>query len=190
MTKKIFTIGCVGMLALAMAATSGCVGVAGPGVGIASIPFPVSPYHQQMAEDRAFERLRYERVAILPPITGDPSEHIALDPPSDDEVMRALGRARPTAGGVPGLEITQRNVRGITKELVGDYVDPPRFVPLIGPVQLHHSHWRCTVYFEEIVHVGWPVPHHIRTENAIEVLYIDKDHFHRVAGGDVHVPPM
>jgi len=187
-TKKFFTIGCVVVLALAVAATGGCVGFSGPGVGIASIPFPVSPYHQQMAEDRAFEALRYGRVAILPPITDD--NHIALDPPSDDEVIRALERARPIGGGVPGLEVTMRNVKGITKELIGDYVDPPRFVPLVGPVQLHHSHWRCTVYFEEITQVGWPVPHQVRTENAIEVLYIDKDHFHRVGGSDVPLPPM
>jgi len=191
MTKRFFTIGCIGVLALAIVATtSGCVGVAGPGVGIMSVPFPIGPYHQQMAEDRAFEAQRYGRVAILPPITGCSTEHIALDPPSDDEVMRALERVRPVGGGVPGLEVTSRNVIGITKELIGDWVDPPRFVPLVGPVQLHHSHWKCTVYFEEITHVGWPIPHQVRTDNAIEVLYIDKDHFHRVGGGDVPLPPM
>jgi hypothetical protein len=143
-----------------------------------------------MAEDEHFEKLRYGRVAILPPIEGCPRQHIALDPPSDDEVMRALEKVRPVAGGVPGLEVTMRNVRGITKELIADYVDPPRFVPLVGPVQLHHSHWKVTVYFEEITQVGWPTPHQRRVENAMEVLYIDKDHFHRVGGGHVDVPPM
>jgi len=188
MTKKFFTIGCVGMFALVLAVSSGCVGMSGPGVGLLSVPVPISPYHQQMAEDNAFESQRYNRVAMLPPIMED--NHIALDPPTDDEVMRAMERVRPVGGGVPGLEMTMRNVKGITKELIADYVDPVRVVPLAGPVQLHHSHWKCTVYFEEITQVGWPVPHQIKTEDGIEVLYIDKDHFHRVGGGEPPVPGM
>ena len=187
MTKKIFTTGCLGILALAVAATSGCVGVSGPGLGLASVPVPVSPYHQQVAEDRAFEELRYGKVAILPPIT-DVASHIALDPPSDDQVIRELNRVRPIAGTVPGLETTWRNTKGITKELIADYVDPPRQVPLVGPVQLHHAHYKCTVYFEEVTQVGWPIPHQLRTEDGMEVLYIDKDHFHRVGGGDAPAP--
>jgi len=184
--KKIFTIGCFGVLALAVAATSGCVGVAGPTLGIASIPGPVSPHHQQAAEDRAFERLRHERIAVLPPITE--ANHIALDPPSHDQVIRELNRIRPVAGGVPGLEVTYRNIKGITIELIADYVDPVRVVPLLGPVELHHAHYRCTVYFEEVTQVGWPIPHQLRVENGMEVIYIDKDHFHRVGGGEVHAP--
>jgi len=188
MTKKFFTIGYVGLLVLAVAATSGCVGVSGPTLGVLSIPAPVLPYHQQMAEDQAFEAQRYDRVAILPPIVGE--NHIALDPPSDDEVIRALERVRPVGGGVPGLEITMRNVKGITKELTADYLDPPRHMPLVGPVQLHHSHWKCTVYFEEITQVGFPIPHRQTTTDGIEVLYIDKDHLHRVGGGEAHPPMM
>ena len=189
MTKKIFTIGCFGVLALAITAVSGCIGVAGPGLGVASIPVPVSPYHQQMAEDNAFEKARYGKVAILPPIE-DPESHIALDPPSDDQVIRELNRVRPISGSVPGLETTIRNVKGITKELIADYVDPPRVMPLVGPVQLHHAHYKCTVYFEEVTHVGWPVPHTIENSNGMEVIYIDLDHLHRVGGGEAHPPMM
>ena len=188
MTKKIFIIGCFGLLALAATATSGCVGVAGPSLGIASIPAPVSPYHQQKAEDRAYEQLRYEKVAILPPITD--ANHIALDPPSDDQVIRELERVRPIAGTVPGLETTYRNVKGITKQLIVDKVDPPRVVPLVGPVQLHHAHYKCTVYFEEVTQVGWPIPHQQKIENGQEVLYIDKDHCHHVGGSEMDVPAM
>jgi hypothetical protein len=188
MTRKIFTIGCVGVLALAVAATSGCIGVGGPGLGAASVPLPVSPYHQQKAEDHAFESSRYGKVVIMPPITED--NHIALDPPSDDQVMRALEKVRPVGGSVPGLETTIRNVKGITKELISDYVDPVRVMPLVGPVQLHHAHYKCTVYFQEITHVGWPIPHMMKTDDGMEVLYIDCDHLHRVGGGDVHTPAM
>jgi hypothetical protein len=188
MTKKFYAIG-MGMFAVVLAAaTSGCVGIAGPGLGLASIPLPVSPFHQQKAEDQAFEAARYKKVAVLPPITEE--NHIALDPPSDDQVVRKLNEVRPVDGAVPGLEVTARNIRGITKELISDYVDPPRVIPLIGPAQLHHAHYKCTVYFEEITNVGWPIPHQIKTEDGIEVLFIDKDHFHQVGGGDMHAPAM
>ena len=188
MTKRFFTIGSISVLALAVATTSGCVGVSGPTLGVASIPAPVSPYHQQQAEDAAYEKLRFSKVAILPPITEE--NHIALDPPTDDQVVRELNKVRPIDGSVPGLETTIRNIKGITKELIQDTVDPPRVVPLVGPVQLHHAHYKCTIYFEEITQVGWPIPHQIKTEDGIEVLYIDKDHFHQVAGGEVSVPAM
>ena len=188
MTKKIFTMGCVGAFVLAVAATSGCIGVSGPGLGLGSVPVPVSPHHQQVAEDRAFEDLRYGKVAILPPISD--ANHIALDPPSDDQVIRELNRARPIAGSVPGLETTFRNIKGITKEIIADYVDPPRAVPLVGPAQLHHAHYKCTVYFEEVTQVGWPIPHQVKIEDGMEVLHIDMDHFHRVGGGEAQTPMM
>jgi len=188
MTKTFFTISYVGVLVLGLAATSGCVGVSGPTLGIASIPGPVSPYHQQAAEDRAFEKLRYDKVAVLPPITD--ANHIALDPPSDDQVIRLLEKERPVGGSVPGLETTWRNYKGITKELVTDYVDPSRFIPMVGGANLHHAHYKCTVYFEETTQVGWPVPHQVKTENGMEVLYIDKDHYHRAAGGETSMPGM
>ena len=61
--------------------------------------------------------------------------------------------------------------------------DPPRHMPLVGPVQLHHAHYKCTVYFQEVTRVGWPVPHTLVDEDCQEVLYIDHDHLHMV--GDV-----
>ena len=184
MTKRFNTLGGLGAIALVTVMASGCVGVSGPGVGLMSVPVPVSPYHQQKAEDHAFEKGRYGQVAVLPPIMDE--NHIALDPPSDDEVVRALERVRPVGGSVPGLEVTMRNITGITKELIADYVDPPRVMPLVGPVQTHHAHYRCTVYFEEITQVGWPIPHQIKVEDGMEVLYIDKDHLHRVNDGGDH----
>jgi len=72
----------------------------------------------------------------------------------------------------------------IVKEKIADYVDPPRVVPLIGPVQLHHVHFKCTVYFTEVTRVGWPVPYTTRNEDAMEVIYIDNNHFHMVGDPD------
>jgi hypothetical protein len=187
MIKKFALFGFAGLALTAIVMATGCL-TAGPTLGIASIPVPVSPYFQQGYEDWAFEKERYNKVAILPPITE--SEHHAQDPPSDDQVIRQLEKIRPVSGSVPGTETTYRNVKGITKECIADYVDPPRVMPLVGPVQLHHAHYKCTVYFEETTNVGWPIPYTIKNEDAMEVFYIDLDHLHRVAGGQPDVPNM
>jgi hypothetical protein len=122
-------------------------------------------------------------VPVLGPITaGGPVE--SLDPPSDDEVMRALEKARPIQGDLPMLHETQRNNCRIVKEKIADYIDPPRVLPLVGPVQLHHCHYKCTVYFTEITRVGWPVPYTKYNEDASEVVYVDHNHFHAVGNVD------
>ena len=76
-------------------------------------------------------------------------------------------------------EIERNNVR-IVKEKIADYVDPPRVVPLIGPVQLHHAHYKCTIYYTEVTRVGWPVAHTEVDQDSQEVIYIDQNHFHQV----------
>lgn len=163
---------------------AGCFAASGPSLGLLSIPIPVTPYLQKSYEDKFHVHERYGRVPILGPITsGGPA--IALDPPSDDEVWWALERARPTQGNVPFLYEMQRNNIRIVKEKIADYVDPPRVVPLIGPAQLHHAHYKCTVYYTERRVVGWPFPHTLIDEDAVEVLYIDHNHFHMVGDPDL-----
>jgi hypothetical protein len=150
------------------------------------IPIPVSPYFQDKKEDEAWAHERYERVPILGPITaGGPA--VALDPPSDDEVMVAFEKARPIEGGLPFLHEVQRNNVRICKEKIADYVDPPRFVPMIGPAQLHHAHYKCTIYYTERTWVGWPIPYSYTDEDSAEVLYIDHNHFHMVGDVDTGV---
>jgi hypothetical protein len=78
----------------------------------------------------------------------------------------------------------QRNNVRIVKENIADYVDPPRFVPTIGPAQLHHAHYKCSIYFTEVTWVGWPVPHKLVDEDTVEVIYIDHNHFHMVGNVD------
>src|SRR5687767_3369301 len=173
------------LLLLAVTVTN--VGCAFTSVGIDfgpfGIPIPVTPYLQDKKEDEFWNHERYERVPILGPITSE-GPVVALDPPSDDEVIRAMERALPLEGGVPLLYEKQRNNVRIVKEKIADYVDPPRFVPLIGPAQLHHAHYKCTVYYTEVTRVGWPVPHTLTDEDAQEVIYIDHNHFHMVGNVD------
>ncbi|MEX2169976.1 MAG: hypothetical protein WD851_11750 [Pirellulales bacterium] len=154
----------------------------GPSLGILSLPVPVSPYFQDQKEDQYWAHERYERVPIMGPVqSGGPT--IALDPPSDDEVMVALEKARPVEGGVPMLWERNRNNVLIVKQKIADYVDPPRVYPLIGPAQQHHAHYKCTVYYQDVRRIGWPVPHTLRDEDTQEVIYIDHNHLHMV--GDV-----
>lgn len=144
---------------------------------------PLSPYFQKTAEDKFWMRERYQRVPILGPVTsGGPP--VALDPPSPDEVMRALERAKNVQGGVPLLHEIQRNNVRIVTEQIADYVDPPRVYPLIGPAQLHHAHYKCIIYYTEVTRVGWPIPHTTVDEDAQEVIYIDHNHFHLVGNVD------
>ncbi len=169
-----------GVLAVVGAAVfiAGCkfAHITGTAYGPATIPVPIPAYLQQRREDQFWIKERYSRVPILGPVThGGPVQ--ALDPPSDDEVMRAMP---PIDGGIPFFWERQRNNIIITKELICDRIDPPRVYPLIGPAQLHHAHYKCTVYYSETTRHGWPIPYTTVDEDSVEVIYIDHDHLHMV----------
>ena len=171
------------VLGLAMLSCVGCAGVAGPQLGVFGVPIPVSPFFQKKKEDEWWVKERYQRVPVLGPLTsGGPVQ--ALDPPSDDEIMRALERAHPLEGGWPLLHEVQRNNVRIVKDKISDYIDPPRFYPLVGPAQQHHAHYKCTVYYTQVTRVGWPIPHTLKDEDAREVIYVDHNHFHMVGNVD------
>ena len=54
----------------------------------------------------------------------------------------------------------------------------------IGPAQLHHCHWKCTVFYNEIMEAMFPFPFQTK-RRRVEVVYIDKDHLHMcIAGAD------
>jgi len=183
MSYRRHTFALAAVLGSAALMFTGCFATTGPSLGILSIPIPVTPYQQKQLEDKFHVHERYERVPIMGPITsGGPVQ--ALDPPSDDEVWWALERARPVQGTIPFLYETQRNNVRIVKEKIADYVDPPRVVPLIGPAQLHHAHYKCTIYFTERRIVGWPIPHTLIDEDTVEVVYLDHNHFHMVGDPD------
>jgi hypothetical protein len=184
---KPYLTGC--LLALGCLVQTGCVGItSGINLGPFGVPIPVSPYFQDQEELEFHIHERYARVPIMGPLTaGGPT--VALDPPSDDEVMQALERARPVRGGIPLLSEKQRNRVRIVKEKIADYIDPPRFVPLIGFAQLHHAHYKCTIYFEERYINGWPVPYTLEDKEAVEVIYIDHNHFHMCGDPDTGSGP-
>ena len=109
------------LLAAAVTSQSGCFWLTqqGPNLGPLAIPIPVPTYLQKSKEDKFWNYERYERAPVLGPLqAGGPCE--ALDEPSDDEVMRALEKARPVQGNWPFLYEVQRNHVRITKCKIAD----------------------------------------------------------------------
>ncbi len=137
-------------------------------------PMPVSPVLSYEIED-AIDRDKKKGVPILGPIKGELGPIFCMDPPSEQEVYDAL---RPLPHGVPFIYEKQRmNVRFSIEKLV-DQVDDCRFYPLAGPCQLHHCHFKATIWYDETQTMGYPIPWSY-TEKKQEVVYIDKDHLHR-----------
>ena len=135
----------IGILAgIMLASATGCgTIVLGPDLGIP--PIPDSPCRPT---SRNGKRMRHGTTSVMtarrflgPIQAGAPV--VALDTPSDDEVMRALEKARPVQGGFPIQHEVQRNRVRIIVEPIADYIDPPRVYPLVGPAQLHHAQYKC-----------------------------------------------
>ena len=122
-----------------------------------------------------------ERIPIMGPLTsGGPA---IAQPLRDDEVLRAWAEARPTRV-MPLLEQVQLNNVRIVKDKIADYIDPPRDVPLIGNAQLHHAHYKCTIYFDEVKRVGLLLPRTNQNTGGIEVIYVDHNHYHMLDNED------
>jgi hypothetical protein len=81
------------------------------------------------------------------------------------------------ADGLPGIYSERRDDVKIVTELIVDRIDPARFFPLVGLAQLHHCHWKCTVYYNEIIESGHPFPFRC-TRPRVQVIYMDLDHLH------------
>jgi hypothetical protein len=111
------------------------------------------------------------RTPIQPPVSA--GEKPVAEEPSDAIVLRAL----PRTASAPGLYEQSRDDIHIVKECIVDKLDAPRFFPLIGPAQLHHCHWKCTVYFHETIEGKYPLPFR-RAQPRVDVVYIDTDHLH------------
>ena len=137
-------------------------------------PMPVSPALTSEIEDW-LERKEKNGVPILGPIKGEFAPIFCMDPPSEKEIYETL---KPIPHGLPFvIEVQRKGVRFSTEKLV-DEVDEFRFFPLAGPCQLHHCHFRCTIWWDETYTMSWPIPWQY-TDHKQEVVYIDKDHLHR-----------
>ena len=129
----------------------------GPNLGFLNFPFPCRPTSRRAGGPYLEPRALRADAGSRPDYPGRPGD--GAGPPSDDEVMRALEKARPVQGGLPCLYEVQRNNVRMVVEPIADYIDPPRVYPLVGPAQLHHAHYKCIVYYTEVTRVGWPIPY-------------------------------
>jgi hypothetical protein len=112
--------------------------------------------------------------SILPPIREGSALPTCEAPPDEACVLRALPQL---TTGVPFIYAEHRDNVRIVTELLVDKIDEPRFYPLVGPAQLHRCHWKCTVYYDEIIESSYPFPFRC-VRPRVQVLYIDRDHLH------------
>ena len=155
------------------------------GVGCYIIPIseigmlPSQPWVTERMEEKYCYKNDH-RTVVMPPIKEGAPLPLCEDPPSEAEVLRAMPHV---VRGVPYVyEEFRDNIQIVTERIV-DHVDPVRFFPLLGPAQLHHCHWKCTIYYQETYESGYPFPFQCKRPR-VEVIYIDKDHLHLAAGHD------
>jgi hypothetical protein len=142
-------------------------------------PILVPPWVTERMEEK-YQFTNDHRTPIMPPIKEGFPPPLCEDAPSEAEVLRAMPHI---ARGVPHVYEEFRDKIEVTSERMVDKIDPVRFFPVVGPAQLHHCHWKCTIYYTETCESGYPFPVKI-VKPRVEVIYIDKDHLHLYAGDD------
>ena len=93
--------------------------------------------------DQSKEMLTYQRHPLDGGVAASQKE--TREPPTDAQVISLLEKEINAKTKHQG---TKWNHLRIVKEKVADYVDKPRVYPMVGPAQMHHAHYKCTVYYE------------------------------------------
>jgi hypothetical protein len=160
------------LLAAAVVAPAGLSGCHIFSMGFAT-PIPVPAWVTERMEEKYCYKNDW-RTPILPPIREGFPPPLCEDPPDEARILRAMPHV---CRGIPYIyEEFRDNVQVVT-ELLVDKIDPPRFFPLIGPAQLHHCHWKCTMYYTETCESGYPFPFRC-VRPRVQVVYVDLDHLH------------
>jgi hypothetical protein len=164
------------LILLAVATPVALSGCAPLSMGIFT-PIPVPPWVTERMEEKYCAKNDF-RTPILPPILPGYPPPLCEDPPDEARVLRAMPHV---VRGVPYFYEEHRSDVQITSELLVDKIDPPRFFPLVGPAQLHHCHWKCTIYYNETCESGYPFPFRC-VRPRVQVVMIDLDHLHAYPG--------
>jgi hypothetical protein len=167
--KKVRTWVLLAVVLVASASSTGCFPWS---MGIFT-PVPVPPWVYERMQEK-FTHPEDFKTPVMPPIREGFPPPLCEDPPDDATVLRAWA---PVVRGVPYIyEEFRDHIDIITQRLV-DKIDPPRFFPLVGLAQLHHCHYKCTIYYDETKQATWPFPYQA-TRPQVQVIYIDRDHLH------------
>ncbi len=118
-----------------------------------------------LAQDRTGSLTWKKRVPILGPTTSGGLPR-ALDPPKEDEIIRAVQQVREKESR-PAFDFPDGGMLQIITEKIDEFVDPPKSYPQIGRAQLHHVHYKCTMYRKISA-----------ADDPFAVIYIDHRHFH------------
>jgi hypothetical protein len=170
--KKLRTL----LLLAALAVPAGLGGCYPLSMGLAT-PIPVPAWVTERMEEKYCYPNDF-RTPILPQIQEGFPPPLCEDPPDESRVLRAIPHV---ARGVPYFYEEFRDNVQVVSELLVDKIDPPRFFPLVGPAQLHHCHWKCTVYYDQTIESGYPFPFRCRRPR-VQVVLIDLDHLHLYTG--------
>ena len=138
-------------------------------------PVPVPPWVTERMEDKICWKNDF-RTPVMPPIPAG-FRPLCEDPPDRATILRTMPRV---TRGIPFVYEEFRDDLDFVIEKLADHIDPPRFYPLVGPAQLHHCHWKCTVYYTETIQSSYPFPFKCQRRRA-EVVYVDRDHLHLMA---------
>ena len=166
------------LLVAAVGTLTGSSGCVFTGMGLLT-PVPIQPWTAERFEDMYLHKNDH-RTPIMPAIRDGFPLPLCEDRPSDREVIRAMPRIARGAAYI--YEEFRDDIRVRCEKLV-DKIDPPRFFPLVGMAQLHHCHWKCTIYYTETIQSDYPFPVKLK-KRRIQVVYIDKDHLHQYVGTD------
>jgi hypothetical protein len=138
-------------------------------------PIPVQPWMADQVESRLINFSDHNTVILGPIPPG--YRPLCEDIPDRATILRAMP---PVVRGVPYVFEEFRDDIDFSVERQVDQIDPPRFFPLVGPAQLHHCHYKCTVYYTEMKQSYYPIPFQTK-KRRVEVVYIDRDHLHSYA---------
>src|SRR6202047_4464855 len=166
---KVRTLVLIAGTILVLAGTGGCYPYS---MGILT-PVPVPPWVTERMEEKYCFKNDF-RTPIMPPIREGSPPPLCEDPPDQAMILRAMPHVQ---RGIPYFYEQFRDDIQIVSERLVDRIDPPRFFPLVGPAQLHHCHWKCTIYYTETVESNYPFPYRVK-KPRVQVVYIDKDHLH------------
>ena len=112
-----------------------------------------------------------------PMTSGGPAS--LLDPPTADEVFRALVYSE-LSNDVAEPTWEQLQNASIVLERMAEYTNPVRVVPLIGPAQLHHAYYKCTITYNNATDQGRRAPGRSVDPPDRQVYYVDYRHLHQV----------